>query len=270
MKIRGFRIELGEVEAAALTFWDEPVEVVAPEQVATPEQVVMSEAVVSEAQFPAADETEVVAGEERGDAQSSAAEAAAGDDDDDDLTMVQRVDRRLPGFAERAERVAAVDINGCGLLRQRAAYRQRRDAADMVSVANIAMATVHARAGDAGRAGEAQLAARRALSTADAGPEQIGAMIAHALVGTFLGILLGYGFINPLASRMERQVKEAEKMLQLIRVTLLASLHGYAPQLAVEFGRKALALQDRPAFNELEDYVRQAKNNGQGAGGAGA
>lgn len=110
----------------------------------------------------------------------------------------------------------------------------------------------------------------KALSTADAGPDEMGAMIAHALVGTFLGILLGYGFINPLASRMERQVKEAEKMLQLIRVTLLASLHGYAPQLAVEFGRKALALQDRPGFNELEDYVRQAKNNGQGAGGAAA
>lgn len=99
----------------------------------------------------------------------------------------------------------------------------------------------------------------KALSTADAGPDQMGEMIAHALVGTFLGILAGYGFISPLASRMDRQVKEAEKMLQCIRVTFLASLHGYAPQLAVEFGRKALNLDDRPSFTELEEHVRQAK-----------
>lgn len=105
----------------------------------------------------------------------------------------------------------------------------------------------------------------KALSTADAAPNEMGVMIAHALVGTFLGILLGYGFINPVASRIERQAKEAEKMLQCIRVTLLASLHGYAPQLAVEFGRKALHSDERPGFTELEDYVRNAKS---GAGSA--
>ncbi|CAM3984120.1 flagellar motor stator protein MotA [Vreelandella rituensis] len=102
----------------------------------------------------------------------------------------------------------------------------------------------------------------KALSMADAGPDEMGQMIAHALVGTFLGILMGYGFISPLASRVERQIKEAEKMLQCIRVTLLASLHGYAPQLAVEFGRKALHTQERPSFAELEDYVRDAKKAG--------
>ncbi|KPQ22302.1 MULTISPECIES: flagellar motor stator protein MotA [unclassified Halomonas] len=102
----------------------------------------------------------------------------------------------------------------------------------------------------------------KALTYADAGPEQMGEMIAHALVGTFLGILLGYGFINPVASTIDRQAKEAEKMLQCIRVTLLASLHGYAPQLAVEFGRKALHSTERPTFNELEDYVRDAKKAG--------
>ncbi|WP_163559536.1 flagellar motor stator protein MotA [Halomonas sp. NO4] len=99
----------------------------------------------------------------------------------------------------------------------------------------------------------------KALSSADAGPDEMGVMIAHALVGTFLGILLGYGFINPVASSVERQIKEAEKMLQCIRVTLLASLHGYAPQLAVEFGRKALHTAERPGFSELEEYVRNAK-----------
>ncbi|RCV90895.1 flagellar motor stator protein MotA [Billgrantia montanilacus] len=99
----------------------------------------------------------------------------------------------------------------------------------------------------------------KALTYADAGPEQMGQMIAHALVGTFLGILMGYGFINPVASSIERQIKEAEKMLQCIRITLLASLHGYAPQLAVEFGRKALHTAERPGFTELEEYVRNAK-----------
>lgn len=102
----------------------------------------------------------------------------------------------------------------------------------------------------------------KALTYADAGPEQMGEMIAHALVGTFLGILLGYGFISPISSTIDRQAKEAEKMLQCIRVTLLASLHGYAPQLAVEFGRKALHSTERPTFNELEDYVRDAKKAG--------
>ena len=52
------------------------------------------------------------------------------------------------------------------------------------------------------------------------------------------------------------------KMLQCIRVTLLASLHGYAPQLAVEFGRKALHTAERPSFTELEEYVRDAKKGG--------
>src|SRR5690606_39386936 len=66
----------------------------------------------------------------------------------------------------------------------------------------------------------------KALSAADAGVEEMGYMIAHALVGTFLGILLAYGFVNPVASRIDRQVNEAVKMLQCVRVTLLASLNG--------------------------------------------
>ncbi|MDW7745268.1 flagellar motor stator protein MotA [Halomonas sp.] len=105
----------------------------------------------------------------------------------------------------------------------------------------------------------------KALSAADAAPDQMGQMIAHALVGTFLGILAGYGFVNPLASRVERQAKEVEKVLQCMRVTLMASLHGYAPQLAVEFGRKALHSEERPGFTELEEYVRNPKASEGGA-----
>ncbi|MFU8783901.1 flagellar motor stator protein MotA [Aliidiomarina sp.] len=99
----------------------------------------------------------------------------------------------------------------------------------------------------------------KALTYADASADVMGEMIAHALIGTFLGILLGYGFISPLATRIERQIAEGLKSLQCVRVTLLASMNGYAPQLAVEFGRKALDLVERPSFIELEEYVRGTK-----------
>ncbi len=106
----------------------------------------------------------------------------------------------------------------------------------------------------------------KALASADSGADQMGMMIAHALVGTFLGILLAYGFVNPLASRIDRQVAEGVKMLQCVRVTLLANLNGYAPQLAVEFGRKALHSAERPSFDELEEHVRSARSGGVAEG----
>ncbi|MCU5787540.1 flagellar motor protein [Alcanivorax marinus] len=56
------------------------------------------------------------------------------------------------------------------------------------------------------------------------------------------------------------------KMLQCVRVTLLANLNGYAPQLAVEFGRKALHSTERPSFDELEEHVRSARVGGAGEG----
>lgn len=105
----------------------------------------------------------------------------------------------------------------------------------------------------------------RALASAGDGAEAVGGMVAHALVGTFLGILLAYGVVMPVASRIERQINEAVKMLQCIRVTLLATLNGYAPQLAVEFGRKALSADERPSFTELEEHVRNFKSTTGGA-----
>jgi len=98
-----------------------------------------------------------------------------------------------------------------------------------------------------------------ALASADLPPSEMGALIAHAMVGTFLGILLSYGFVSPLASKIEQQVAEAAKMYQCIKVTLLASLNGYAPQLAVEFGRKVLFSTERPSFSELDEHVREVK-----------
>lgn len=100
----------------------------------------------------------------------------------------------------------------------------------------------------------------KALSYAGAGADQMGAMIGHALVGTFLGILLAYGVVNPIATRIQGQVSDAVMVLQCIRVTMLAYLNGAAPQIAVEFGRKALHADERPTFQELEDYVLEAKD----------
>jgi chemotaxis protein MotA len=90
-------------------------------------------------------------------------------------------------------------------------------------------------------------------------PAVLGEMIAHALVGTFLGILLAYGFVSPLAVRLEQKLHESTKMFQCIKVTLLGSLNGYAPAVAVEFGRKVLFSTERPSFAELEGHVKQAK-----------
>lgn len=90
-------------------------------------------------------------------------------------------------------------------------------------------------------------------------PAELGKLIAAALVGTFLGILLSYGFVGPLAALLEHKLAESTKMLQCVKVTLLASLNGYAPQVAVEFGRKVLYSTERPSFMELEDEVKQRK-----------
>lgn len=91
-------------------------------------------------------------------------------------------------------------------------------------------------------------------------PAELGILIANALVGTFLGILLAYGFVGPISSLLEQKLHESSKIFQCVKVTLLASLNGYAPALAVEFGRKVLFSTERPSFTELEDHIKQSKS----------
>ncbi len=88
-------------------------------------------------------------------------------------------------------------------------------------------------------------------------PAVLGGMIGSALVGTFLGILLAYAFAEPLAGLLEQKVEEAGKELQCIKTTLLASMQGYNPATAIEFGRKVLFSTDRPSFTELEAFVKK-------------
>lgn len=91
-------------------------------------------------------------------------------------------------------------------------------------------------------------------------PSELGILIGHALVGTFLGILISYGFFSPLVSVLEQKAAEAGKSYQVVKVVLLASLNGFAPQTSVEFGRKVLFSTERPSFREMEEDIKERKS----------
>jgi chemotaxis protein MotA len=90
-------------------------------------------------------------------------------------------------------------------------------------------------------------------------PAVLGRMIGGALVGTFLGILISYGFVSPIATQLEQKAEEGGRIYAVIKAVLLASMNGYAPQVAVEFGRKVLLSTDRPTFLELEADIKARK-----------
>ncbi|HEY0504175.1 MAG TPA: flagellar motor stator protein MotA [Lysobacter sp.] len=85
---------------------------------------------------------------------------------------------------------------------------------------------------------------------------EIGKHVAGALVGTFLGILLGYGFVGPLAAAMHHHAQEEAKAFEIIKMALVSSLRGYSPSVAVEFARKLLFSDMRPAFADLDAHLR--------------
>ncbi|MEQ8964603.1 MAG: flagellar motor stator protein MotA [Azospirillaceae bacterium] len=87
-------------------------------------------------------------------------------------------------------------------------------------------------------------------------PEVLGKLIGGALVGTFLGVWLSYGFIGPLASQLKSINDAEQKYFQCIRAGILAHLHGYAPAVSVEFARKALYSNVRPDFYEVEETTQ--------------
>ena len=92
-------------------------------------------------------------------------------------------------------------------------------------------------------------------------PAELGILIAHALVGTFLGILLAYGFVGPLSSLLEQKHDEGTKLYNVIKVTLLAKLNGYAPAgRGRVWAQGALYSTERPTFGELEEYIKQSKS----------
>ena len=99
----------------------------------------------------------------------------------------------------------------------------------------------------------------KTMASVGAPPEVLGGKIGAALVGTFLGIFLAYAIVEPLAGLLEQKMDEGTKELQCIKTTLLASMQGYAPMTAIEFGRKVLYSTERPTFSELEEHVKTKK-----------
>jgi chemotaxis protein MotA len=98
-----------------------------------------------------------------------------------------------------------------------------------------------------------------AMGRLDGGPEEIGHHVAAALVGTFLGILLCYGLLHPIASNAELQEIANGKYLRCIKEGIVASLRGSAPIVAVEFARKAIFSDERPSSDETEEACRALK-----------
>jgi chemotaxis protein MotA len=89
-------------------------------------------------------------------------------------------------------------------------------------------------------------------------PAILGEMIGGALVGTFLGVLLAYGLVGPLAARLKQIVEEEARFLEVVRAILIAHLQGNPPQIAIETGRKMVPNEYMPTFGTLESHLEQA------------
>ncbi|AHM03718.1 Flagellar motor rotation protein MotA [Roseibacterium elongatum DSM 19469] len=99
----------------------------------------------------------------------------------------------------------------------------------------------------------------KTMASIDQPPEILGALIGGALVGTFLGVFLAYGFVGPFAARVKAVVAEDHQFYLLIREVLVANLHNHATNICIEVGRQNTPHHIRPNFNELEDALRGLK-----------
>jgi len=88
-------------------------------------------------------------------------------------------------------------------------------------------------------------------------PETVGQKVAAALVGTFLGILLCYGVVGPVAARMEIMSGTETQFLQVLRIAIVAFARGSSPILAVEYARRSIPVELRPSFVALETAIRR-------------
>ncbi len=94
------------------------------------------------------------------------------------------------------------------------------------------------------------------MASIDKGAEVVGHHVAAALVGTFLGVLLAYGFVNPLAANIEHNIENRIRIFQTIKACIVAYAKGNPPIIAIEIARRTIFSDERPTFSELEDYVR--------------
>ena len=99
----------------------------------------------------------------------------------------------------------------------------------------------------------------KTMSSIDQPPAVLGGMIGGALVGTFLGVLLAYGMVGPCAARMKGVVDEESKFMEVIRAVIVTHLHGNAPQVSIESGRKMVPNAHMPSFVEMEEAIQQVQ-----------
>ena len=97
------------------------------------------------------------------------------------------------------------------------------------------------------------------MSAIDEGAAVVGEKVAGALVGTFLGVFLAYGFVAPVSGALAAAAEALDRYHQCIRHVLVASISGMDPATAVEIGRRNIAPADRPSFKELEEAIREVK-----------
>ncbi len=99
----------------------------------------------------------------------------------------------------------------------------------------------------------------KTMASIDQPPEILGKMIGGALVGTFLGVFLSYGFVGPFAGKVKAVVEEDGHFYQLIREVLVANLHNHATNICIEVGRQNTPSHCRPSFSDLEEALKTIK-----------
>lgn len=101
----------------------------------------------------------------------------------------------------------------------------------------------------------------KTMASIDKPPEILGGLIGAALVGTFLGVYLAYGFVGPFSSKLKSVVEEDHQFYMMIREVLVANLHNHATPLCIEVGRQNAPGHHRPSFGELEEALRELKTS---------
>jgi chemotaxis protein MotA len=96
------------------------------------------------------------------------------------------------------------------------------------------------------------------MNSIAAGPEVVGGKVAAALVGTFLGIFVGYGIISPIAKRLEHHYEAEGIFFNMLKAGILANCRGLPPQVSIEFARRTVMPSERPGFKEMEEVLKNA------------
>lgn len=100
----------------------------------------------------------------------------------------------------------------------------------------------------------------KTMGSIDQPPEILGKLIGGALVGTFLGVFLAYGFVGPFAAKVKTVIEEENQFYNLIREVLVANLHNHSVNICIEVGRQNTPGHIRPTFTALEEALKEAKS----------